>query len=511
MYWCKIARSEEEFDAIAKLNYETFVEEIPQHAADGSRARTDTYHDQNTYLIVLADSELAGMIALRSDRPFSLDLKIGQVEHYLPDCREICEIRLMAVRKKHRNGRVFFLMARALSDYCYEKGFDAAVISGTVRQLKLYGQIGFKAIAGPVGTGEAVFIPMATTRREYARSVAGRLQTGRKLFLPGPVKLTAPLAAPFAEEPVSHRSAAFQAVLEETREKLQELSGSVPHFLFGSGTLANEAVLAQISRLQSRGLILVNGEFGKRLKEQAGRWQLDFEVLEEEWGSAFSLNDVEERLQQQNYGWLLMVHGETSTGMLNDIKSLAAICEKFQIKLCVDAVSSFGAVPLSFEKVWLAAAVSGKAIGTSSGLAIVFAGHPIVPDPALPSYLDLGHYSRKIPFTLSYALLKSFKIALDAYPERFGVLAGRLEAVKRDAKNWPKLAEGFPTAVTFKAENNYKHFPLDAHLSGLELHGTSSYLQERGLFQVSCIQPDFEADWQQLLKFHERYVKHVNE
>ena len=31
MYWCKIARTEKEFEAIAKLNYDTFVEEIPQH------------------------------------------------------------------------------------------------------------------------------------------------------------------------------------------------------------------------------------------------------------------------------------------------------------------------------------------------------------------------------------------------------------------------------------------------------------------------------------------------
>lgn len=510
VYWCKIARSEEEFQAIAQLNYETFVEEIPQHEADGSGVRVDPFHAQNTYLIVLADTLLVGMIALRSERPFSLDLKIGEVEQYLPNSRKICEIRLMAVRKQHRNGRVFFLMARALSDYCYAEGFDAAVISGTTRQLKLYGQLGFKAIADPVGTGDAVFVPMATTRGQYAESVAARLQTGRKLFLPGPVKLTGPLAAPFTEDPVSHRSSTFQAVLEETKEKLKEMTGSCPHFLFGSGTLANEAMLAQISRLQSRGLVLVNGEFGRRLKDQASKWKLDFEVEEQEWGSAFSLASIQKRLQQQSFGWLLMVHGETSTGMLNDIGSFAAICDQLQVKLCVDAVSSFGAVPLSFENIWLATAVSGKAIGTSSGLAIVFASYSVTPDAELPAYLDLGHYSNKVPFTLSFSLLKSFKIALDAYPERFGKLADRLASVKRDTANWPKLAEGFPTAITFKGEHNYKHFALDAHLSGLELHSMSSYLHERELFQVSCIQPDFEADWQQLMKFHEGYFKHID-
>ena len=511
MYWCKIARSEAEFNEIAKLNYETFVEEIPQHEADASGMRIDPFHSQNTYIVVLADTELVGMIALRSERPFSLDLKIGNVENYLPDAGKLCEIRLMAVRKQHRNGRVFFLIARALSDYCCEKGFDAAVISGTVRQLKLYGQIGFEAFAEPVGKGEAIFVPMAATRTQYARSVAARLQTRRKLFLPGPVKLTALLAAPFGEEPMSHRSATFQTVLEEVKERLEAMSGSQPYFLSGSGTLANEAMLAQLTRLKDRGLILVNGEFGKRLKEQASKWRLEFDVYEEEWGTAFSGKDVQERLQTGNYGWLLMVHGETSTGMLNDLEELSDICGKSGVKLCVDAVSSFGSVTLSLKEAWLATAVSGKAIGTISGLAIVFADHDIEADSNLPSYLDLGLYSNTIPFTLSYPLLKSFKLALEAYPERFRLLSERFEAVKRDTAGWPLLTEGFPAAITFKAEKGFQHFALDAHLSGLELHSSSTYLQQRGLFQISCIQPDFEEDWQHLMKFHRRYQMHFNE
>ncbi|WP_274517260.1 hypothetical protein [Lysinibacillus boronitolerans] len=40
MYWCKIAKTDEEFEAIARLNYETFVEEIPQHDANASRKKS---------------------------------------------------------------------------------------------------------------------------------------------------------------------------------------------------------------------------------------------------------------------------------------------------------------------------------------------------------------------------------------------------------------------------------------------------------------------------------------
>ena len=118
MYWCKIARTEKEFDAIARLNYQTFVEEIPQHEPDPSGMRVDPFHHENVYVIVLKDQELAGMVAFRAVRPFSLDLKLGPVEDLLPEDAlqgMLCEVRLMAVDKAHRNGRVFYYLARALS------------------------------------------------------------------------------------------------------------------------------------------------------------------------------------------------------------------------------------------------------------------------------------------------------------------------------------------------------------------------------------------------------------
>lgn len=511
MYWCKIARSKKEFDEIAKLNYTTFVEEIPQHEAHESAMRVDPYHEQNTYLIVLSDKELVGMIAVRSDRPFSLDRKIGQVEVHLDNPGKLCEIRLLAVRKEHRNGRVFFLLARALSDYCCEEGFDAAVISGTVRELKLYGQLGFSQFAEPVGSGDAVFIPMITTRADYAESVAARLQAKRRLFLPGPLKLTEELGRPFTEEAMSHRSSTFQAIYQEVKEKLRVMSGAFPYLLSGSGTLANEAMVAQLSRLKERGLILSNGEFGERLIRQATRWQLEFDSEENQWGESFSMDSIQELMGSGKYGWLLMVHGETSTGMVNDFEAIRELCEEYNIKLCVDCISSFGAIPFSMEACWLATATSGKAVGTMSGLAVVFSDHEITADYSLPSYLDLGMYQHDIPFTLPYSLLKSFGIALKQYPERYQLLQERFEYVKGEIGTWPLMAEGFPTAITIRSIEQFADFPQDAHLSGYELHAQSGYLRRRGIFQISCIQPGFEKDWAALQKFYTIYFAYQKE
>ncbi|TWT04145.1 aminotransferase class V-fold PLP-dependent enzyme [Planococcus sp. CPCC 101016] len=508
MYWCKIARTKAEFDDIARLNYETFVEEIPQHQPDASGRRTDPFHEQNTYLIVLSGVELVGMIALRSERPFSLDLKIGNVENFLPDMGKVCEIRLLAVRKAHRNGRVFFLLASALSDFCLEQGFESAVISGTTRQLKLYAQLGFGAFADAVGTGEAVFIPMVTTRRQYLDSAAARLQSKRRQFVPGPVALAAEISAPFQKMPFSHRSAAFYGVRQEVDRMLFEMTGASSHLLSGSGTLANEAMLAQLTELGTKGLILVNGEFGRRLARQAERLNLNYEVTENPWGQAFDFEKIKEQLATGDYGWLLMVHGETSTGQLNDFFAITDVCKQWDIKLCIDCISSFGAVPFSLENVWLATATSGKAIGTMSGIAIVFAHHKITPNQGLPSYLDLGLYSANIPFTFPSSLLESFECALAAYPERYELLNRRFRQLQKETEDWPVLSAGYPTSRTFKVTDDTRFLVQDAHLSGFELHSASAYLKTRGLFQISCIQPEFEKDWQQFLEFYSYYERY---
>lgn len=80
----KIAESPNEFEQIHRLNYETFVEEIPQHRPDASSMLVDKFHDENIYVIAVQDDEVMGMITVRDRRPFSLDQKIPLLDTYLP-------------------------------------------------------------------------------------------------------------------------------------------------------------------------------------------------------------------------------------------------------------------------------------------------------------------------------------------------------------------------------------------------------------------------------------------
>jgi GNAT superfamily N-acetyltransferase len=156
-----------EFEHIHRLNYATFVEEIPQHHADASRLLVDKFHQQNTYMTCWCGARLVGMSAVRGERPFSLDDKLENLVSYLPHGRSCCELRLLAVEPSYRRGRVFRGLGRLVIAYCRRQGYDLALISGATRQQKLYRHLGFVPFGPLVGTYKALFQPMYLTLERF--------------------------------------------------------------------------------------------------------------------------------------------------------------------------------------------------------------------------------------------------------------------------------------------------------------------------------------------------------
>ena len=152
----KVATEDWEFEQIHRLNYKTFVEEIPQHQPSASQRLVDKFHAENTYLICSQNQKLVGMLAVRGSRPFSLDQKLPNLDSYLPPGRTICEIRLLAIEKKFRGargGQVLQGILALLWQHGVEKNYGLAIISGTMRQTKLYQHLGFVPFGPVVGTG----------------------------------------------------------------------------------------------------------------------------------------------------------------------------------------------------------------------------------------------------------------------------------------------------------------------------------------------------------------------
>lgn len=166
----KIATRETEFEAIHRLNYDTFVEEIPQHTANPARILIDRFHAQNTYVICLAGPRMAGMICGRCARPFSLDEKVADLDRYLPVHRKAVEIRLLAIAQAYRKTTAFAGLIAFLYGHFRAQGCDLALISATVRELKLYRHLGFLAFAEPVGPPGALYQPMYLTLEALDRA-----------------------------------------------------------------------------------------------------------------------------------------------------------------------------------------------------------------------------------------------------------------------------------------------------------------------------------------------------
>jgi predicted N-acetyltransferase YhbS len=166
-----------DFDAIHRLNYRTFVDEIPQHSPNSERLLVDRFHDENTYFVCAEGERIVGMICGRCARPFSLDQKLADLDRWLPRYRKAVEIRLLAIAREHRKTSVFVSLVRKLAEHFVDAGCDLALVSGTVRELKLYRHLGFEPFAGCVGSAEASYQPMFLTLDAFGRIAACRRST----------------------------------------------------------------------------------------------------------------------------------------------------------------------------------------------------------------------------------------------------------------------------------------------------------------------------------------------
>lgn len=497
----KIAETSGEFEQIHRLNYETFVEEIPQHERNDSSILMDKFHNENTYIICLNDERVIGMIAVRSTRPFSLDGKIGSVEEHLPFAIENpVEIRLLAIEKKYRNGRPFLGLAQALIRYCVKLGYDIAFISGTVREQKLYSQLGFTPFAHLTGSEEAAYQPMYLTRETFDAGIAGRISKPLINFLPGPATISEEVRKAMMAEPYSHRTIEFEKLLTRVKLGLTALTGAkYVQLLHGTGTLANDVVAAQLSAHGGKGLILVNGEFGKRLTTHASRLGLEFDTIQSEWGSSFDEKLIIEAIATGVYHWVWAVYCETSTGVLNDLDMLRETCAEFRVTLAIDSVSAIGSMPVDLRGVAYASGVSGKGLLSYTGLSFVFHNKNVQSNPNLPSYLDLGAYADAggIPYTQSSNLLSALDVALRRYEQPAKIFAqvseqaGRIrtivEATGLTILSPKKVMASAIMTLALPDAMSATKLGDNLFLNGFTVHYESAYLRDRNWLQISCM------------------------
>ena len=255
-------------------------------------------------------------------------------------------------------------------------------------------------------------------------------ESDRILLGPGP-SLTSPRVMRAMSAPtVGHLDPLMVAMLDDVRAKLTRLfrapEGSFAFAVSGTGTSGMETAVANTVRQGTKVTVVVTGYFGDRLAQMCERYGAVVTRVNGEWGRAADPASLEHSLAGTPADIVAMVQGETSTGVLNPVRELAAIARRHDALTIVDAVTSFGGVPLEVEK-WgidVCYSCTQKCLGAPSGLApIVFGPRALERAVKCTSfYFDLQllrdyWLNRKYHHTMSSALVCALYEALTMIEE----------------------------------------------------------------------------------------------
>ncbi|MBV8256912.1 MAG: alanine--glyoxylate aminotransferase family protein [Actinobacteria bacterium] len=194
------------------------------------------------------------------------------------------------------------------------------------------------------------------------------------LFTPGPTPVPPQVLAAMAEPIVHHRSPDFVPVYERVLARLREVCRTETDVLLftASGTGAFESAVANLVTPGEPHLVVAAGNFGERWISMTRAYGAEVDELRYAWGETPDPDDLRARLREREAKAVWLVQSETSTGVVADVKALAAAAKEAGTIVVVDAVSSLGAVPCETDAWGLDVVVSGsqKALMTPPGLGL---------------------------------------------------------------------------------------------------------------------------------------------
>jgi serine---pyruvate transaminase len=197
----------------------------------------------------------------------------------------------------------------------------------------------------------------------------------RYLFTPGPTPVPPEVLAAMSQPIVHHRGPDFKPVYKRCLERLAQVFRTETEVLLftASGTGTLEAATANLCSPGERIVVVSSGYFGERWAAIGSEYGCEVEHLRYEWGENPSPEDLAARLEELGGATAVFVtQSETSTGVVADVRALAAVAKEAGALVCVDAISSLGAVPCETDEWNLDVVVTGsqKALMTPPGLAM---------------------------------------------------------------------------------------------------------------------------------------------
>jgi aspartate aminotransferase-like enzyme len=198
--------------------------------------------------------------------------------------------------------------------------------------------------------------------------------TGYRLRLPGPTEVPERVRQATARVIVNHRGPECKAAIGETEEMIRPVLGTRNRVLFfaSSGTGVMEAALVNVVGPDSRILVIEHGQFGERFTSIAKAMNITVDTVATEWGQAIDVAAVEARLRERSYRAVVVVHNESSTGMVADLAALGALVRDQPTLLIADSVSGLGGIAMRQDEwgVDIVVSASQKALMCPPGLGL---------------------------------------------------------------------------------------------------------------------------------------------
>lgn len=203
------------------------------------------------------------------------------------------------------------------------------------------------------------------------------------LLTPGPLSTTATVRAAMLQDSCTWDADYNQGVVEPIRRELVRLATGPAYesdysavLLQGSGSYVVESVLGSAIGVDECLLIINNGAYGARMGEMArclGLRHHEFDCGETTRPEPAAIEAMLVRHPEITH--LAMVHCETTTGMLNPLEEVAELCQRRGIRLIVDAMSSFGGIPIDMGRLGIEFLISSanKCIQGVPGFGFVIA------------------------------------------------------------------------------------------------------------------------------------------
>jgi alanine-glyoxylate transaminase/serine-glyoxylate transaminase/serine-pyruvate transaminase len=234
---------------------------------------------------------------------------------------------------------------------------------------------------------------------------------------------------------VGHLDPEFITLMDEVQQLLRyvfQTKNELTIPVSGTGSAAMEASLCNFIEPGDRVLVAVNGYFGERLCDMAGRYGAQVDRLERPWGEVFDPEEFEAALARQRYKLVALVHAETSTGACQPgLAEITAAAHQHGALVVLDTVTSLGGVPVMIDDWDVDIAYSGsqKCLSCPPGLAPLTVGPRALEvlnarqTPVANWYLDLSMlvkywgpartYHHTAPISMNYALREALRLVAE--------------------------------------------------------------------------------------------------